>query len=89
MALGNSHMRTHLIRIGNSIGIRLPKPLLVQAGLSEEVDLQVQEGSIIIARISAPRTGWAEAAKMMSQNQDDRLLDHHRPTKFDETGWKW
>lgn len=82
-------MKTHLIRIGNSRGIRLPKPLLVQAGLTEEIDLQIQDGTIVISSASAPRSGWAESAKMMSQNQDDRLLDHHRPTKFDETEWKW
>ena len=84
-------MKTRLIRIGNSRGIRIPKPLLAQAGLSEEVDLKVQEGSIVIARTSAHRIGWAEAARKMSANQDDKLLDldQHRPTKFDEMEWKW
>lgn len=82
-------MKTRLIRIGNSRGIRLPKPILAQAGLSEVVDLQVQEGSIVISSASVPRTGWAEAAKKISQDQDDRLLDQPRPTKFDEIEWKW
>lgn len=82
-------MKTRLIRIGNSRGIRLPKPLLAHAGLSEEVDLQVQDGSIIISRTSPPRSGWAEAATILGQQHGDKLLDQYRPTNFDKTEWTW
>ncbi len=82
-------MRTRLIRIGNSRGLRLPKPLIAQAGLTEEVDLQIQDGAIVISRTMAPRTGWAEAAIILNRNQEDRLLDDHRPTDFDKTEWTW
>lgn len=33
-------MKTRLIRIGNSRGVRLAKPLLEQAGLEDEVDIR-------------------------------------------------
>ena len=56
-------MKTHLVRIGNSRGVRLPKPLIEQAGLSEEVELRVQEGAIIITRARSLRSGWADAAR--------------------------
>jgi antitoxin MazE len=82
-------MKARLIRIGNSRGVRLPKPLLAQSGLSEEVELQVQDGAIIIARSSAPRTGWAEAAKKMQKRGDDKLIDKIVLTRFDKTEWKW
>lgn len=83
-------MKTRLIRIGNSRGVRLPKPLISQAGLTEEVELHVQDGSIIIARsLSSHRSGWAEAAKKMRQTSDDDLIDQPTPTKFDETEWNW
>lgn len=47
-------MKTKLIPIGNSKGVRLPKPLLLQAGLTDEVELHVQDGAIVIVRASTP-----------------------------------
>jgi antitoxin MazE len=82
-------MKTHLVRIGNSRGVRLPKPLIAQAGLTEEVELRVQGGAIVIARVSAPRSGWADAARKMRQCNDDRLLDPLTPTRFDREEWEW
>ena len=68
-------MKTHLVRIGNSRGVRLPKQLIEQAGLSEEVELRVQEGAIIITRARSPRAGWAGAAREARQRQEDRLFE--------------
>jgi antitoxin MazE len=82
-------VKTHLIRIGNSRGVRLPKPLIEQAGLAEEVELRVQEGAIIIARAAPPRSGWADAARHARQRQEDRLLDEPTPTRFDDEEWDW
>jgi len=82
-------MRTHLVRIGNSRGVRLPKPLIAQAGLIDEVELRVKGGSIVIERAASPRAGWAEAAKEMRQRSDDVLIDSPTPTHFDEKGWEW
>jgi antitoxin MazE len=82
-------MKTRLIQIGNSRGIRLPKPLIAQAGLTEEIDLQVQDGAIVIASPSAPRAGWADAAKELRSIGDDQPLEPFPSTKFDETEWKW
>ena len=81
-------MKTHLIRIGNSRGVRLPKPLLAQAGLTEEVELRVSDGAIIIARAKVPRDGWAKAARKMPA-ADKALLDAPTPTKFDKAEWTW
>jgi antitoxin MazE len=68
-------MKTHLVRIGNSRGVRVPKPLIEKAGLTEEVELRVQEGGIVIARASSPRSGWADAAREARQREEDRLLE--------------
>jgi antitoxin MazE len=82
-------MKTRLIRIGNSRGVRLPKTIIAQAGLAEEVDLGVRDGAVIIARAARPRRGWAEAAEKMHAPNDDRLLDQVTSTHFDEQEWTW
>jgi len=82
-------MKTRLIRIGNSRGVRLPKTIIAQAGLTEEVELEVRDGAVVIARAVKPRSGWADAAGEMRERNDDRLLDPPTPTHFDEQGWTW
>ncbi len=82
-------MKAKLIRIGNSRGVRLPKPLIEEVGLSDEVDLCVREGAIVISRSARPREGWAEAARMARGNAEDLLLDEPTPTRFDEEEWEW
>jgi len=82
-------VKTRLIRIGNSRGVRLPKPLIEEAGLTEEVDLRAREGVIIIARASRPRAGWEEAARRMRERNDDRMEEPPTPTRFDEEEWEW
>ena len=82
-------MKTRLIRIGNSRGVRLPKPLIEEAGLTDEVELKVRGGAVIIAQTTKPRTGWAEAAKELRTRDDNRLLEPPTPTRFDDKEWKW
>ena len=82
-------MKARLVQIGNSRGIWLPKPLIEQAGLTEEVELRLHAGAITIRSAADPRAGWAEAAKLMRARGDVRLLDPPRPTRFDEEEWEW
>jgi antitoxin MazE len=82
-------MKTRLVRIGNSRGVRLPKAIIDQAGLTEEVELGVRDGAVIIARAASARSGWADAAKRMNQRGGDQLLDSPIPTRFDEGEWEW
>ena len=82
-------MRARLVRIGNSRGVRLPKPLIEEAGLTEDVELQVQEGNIIISRVHSVRERWAQEAKVLSTRGEDRLLDEPTATRFDAKEWNW
>ncbi|HUL29005.1 MAG TPA: AbrB/MazE/SpoVT family DNA-binding domain-containing protein [Thermodesulfobacteriota bacterium] len=82
-------MKAHLVRIGNSRGVRLPKTIIAQAGLTDEVELVVRDGAVVIARATSARSGWADAARRMRQPDDDRLIDAPTPTRFDEKEWQW
>jgi antitoxin MazE len=82
-------MKTKIVRIGNSRGVRIPKPLLEQAGLEDEVSLRVTEEGIVIEARSHPRDGWADAAKRLHGREEDGLLDEWQPTAFDESEWEW
>ena len=82
-------MKAKLIQIGNSRGVRLPRPLIEEAGLTDEVELQASDGVIVIRRVKSVREGWAQAAKTMRERNEDRLLDSAPPTSFDETEWEW
>lgn len=82
-------MKTRIVRIGNSQGVRLPRPLLETAGLGEDVVLRASPGRIVIEAARAPRAGWAEAAKAMHAAGEDVLLDAPSATRFDREEWEW
>ena len=82
-------MKTRLIQIGNSRGVRLPKLVIEEAGLDDEVELQVREGAVIIRPLRAPRSGWEDAARALRSSSGDLLLDPPTPTHFDEEEWEW
>ena len=84
-------MKTRIIRIGNSQGIRIPKLYLQQTGLNEEVELDVQDKEIVIRSVGHPRQGWAEAFQTMAETGDDQLLDKGivGPSSWDEAEWQW
>jgi antitoxin MazE len=81
--------KTRIVRIGNSRGIRVPKVLLDQAQLPEEVELHAEPGRLVVQGARHPRMGWAEAARRMAQKADDTLLDEPTMTRFDREEWKW
>ncbi len=82
-------MKTKIVRIGNSRGVRIPKPLLQQAGLENEVHLRVVESGIIIEGATRPRVGWRTAAAKLREQGGDALLDEVLPTEFDDSDWVW
>ena len=82
-------MKARLVRIGNSRGVRLPKTIIAQAGLTDEVELGVRDGAVVIARVTSVRSGWAASARQMHHCDEDRLLDAPTLTRFDEKEWKW
>ncbi len=84
-------MKATIIKIGNSQGIRIPKPILEQCGFNKEVELEVHKNELLIRSSRQPRKGWEKAFKAMTTNEDDKLLDsdHETTTKWDEEEWEW
>jgi antitoxin MazE len=81
-------MKTRIVSIGNSQGIRIPKLLLEQAGLAGDVELHAEQGRIVIAAIRRPRSGWAEAAAELHARGEDGLIETPAPA-FDGEEWEW
>lgn len=82
-------MKTNIVAIGNSQGVRIPKILLEQSGLSGEVELEVLEDGILIKRSKRARQGWAEAFRQMAENNDDELLVNSEPSPATRESWRW
>jgi len=81
--------KTRIVKIGNSRGIRVPKVLLDQAQLPDEVELHAEPGRIIVQATRRPRAGWAKAAQAMREAGHDVLLDEPTVTRFDRQDWQW
>lgn len=67
-------MITTLRTLGNSRGVLIPKPLLVQVGLPDEAEIKVENGAIVLrpAR-AAPREGRAAASRAIAADVDAGL----------------
>lgn len=83
-------VKGRIVKVGNSQGIRIPKVLLEQSGIQENVEIEVRDRQIVITAASQVRAGWAEAFAQNSGNEDaDVLLDNFTPTAWDEEEWEW
>lgn len=86
----SNQMKASLIKIGNSRGVRIPKPYLQECGLKDEIVMEVREGSIVISPKKRSRSGWEEQFGKMAQAGDDRLLDEEQPgTDWERNDWEW
>lgn len=84
-------MRARVIKIGNSQGLRIPKPILEQTGIMDDVEIEVEKNKIIIRPVKDVRDGWDEAFKVMSQAGDDEPIieDINISHSWDEEEWQW
>lgn len=84
-------MKTHIVRIGNSRGLRLPKAVLAQCKLEDAVEIEIEDNRLVIRPARGARAGWDEAFVAMVKHGDDTLLDRDalKPTGWDKTEWRW
>ena len=68
-------MEVAIRKMGNSQGVLIPKPILVQVGLEGTADLQVRNGVIEIRAVRRnPREGWADDARRLAEQDSDALV---------------
>jgi len=82
-------IRTRITKIGNSQGIRIPRLLLEQSGIGDEVEIEIQDNCLIIRAVSQSRIGWDQAFATMATQGDDRLLDDAPSTLWETLEWDW
>ena len=86
-------MKVKIVKIGNSKGIRIPKVLLRQTGIDEEVNLEVEDDQIILRPCKkSVRKEWNSSFRKMAEVEDDNLIDGKHlsnQTVFDEEEWEW
>ena len=85
-------MKTQIIKIGNSQGIRIPKILLQESRIGKDVELISRKEQIVIRSIKKIRSGWEKSFQKMAKNKDDMLLDKSsliHQNSWDEQEWEW
>lgn len=84
-------MRARVIKIGNSQGLRIPKAILEQTGIMDDVEIEVEKNRIIIRPVKNARAGWDKAFKKMGEKGDDKpLIDETDiSNSWDEEEWHW
>ena len=82
-------MKTQIIKIGNSKGIRIPKPLIEQSNLDGEVELEDCGEGLLIKSSAKPRSNWAKAFKEIAENDEDEMIIEDSSNKFEKENWQW
>lgn len=79
-------MKSQIIQIGNSQGIRIPKVLLEESRISGEVDVELHPDGILIRNAKKPRDGWDAAFRTA---EDDDVTSEAAASDFDKKEWQW
>ena len=83
-------MRVKLVAIGNSKGIRIPRPLIKACGFGDQVEMRVDDGTVVLAPVRNVREGWDAAYEKMAAEGDDVLLvPAHLDHEWDDAEWRW
>jgi antitoxin MazE len=91
-------MKTNLVQIGNSRGVRIPKPLLEQLKFETVVEFEILPDGLLLRPVrektqTAARAGWDEMFKAaLAENGDDKeeFSDWNQAelTEFDKKEWR-
>jgi len=80
-------MLVSVVSIGDSKGIRIPKNILNELNIENELDMHIYNGEIILKRLERmPREGWDAAFMEMHDSGDDELI---LPEQLEENSFNW
>ena len=83
-------VKTRIVKIGNSQGIRIPKMFLDQLGFGTEAELALEQDQLVLRPAQRPRQGWEAQFRAMAERGDDMLLDvESSSTTWDDEAWAW
>ena len=80
-------MRSNLIKIGNSKGIRITSNIIKECELDNEVEIKVVDKKLIIEAVKEPRADWDKSFASMHKDGEDNLLIKNG-NDFDKD-WEW
>jgi antitoxin MazE len=84
-------IKSKIVRIGNSQGIRIPHTLLEQLHLTRDVEITVQDDQLVIRAARSPRAGWEERfVRALGPVPVQQAIETAElATEWDGTGWTW
>jgi antitoxin MazE len=80
-------MKTKLIRIGNSKGIRIPLSIIKELELGDQIEMEIKDDKLVIKPIKKTREGWANAAEKLHENEEDYLLIDDNLDEWNDLDW--
>lgn len=80
-------MKSSLIKIGNSKGVRINSNIIKECELESEVEIKVVNKKIIIEAVKEPRADWNKSFEKMHKKNEDNLLINNGNI-FDKD-WEW
>jgi antitoxin MazE len=80
-------MRTNLIKIGNSKGVRITSNIIKECELGNGIEIKVLDKKVIIEAIREPRLDWNNSFEKMHKNKEDVLVNESS-NDFDKD-WEW
>ena len=82
-------MKSKIISIGNSKGVIIPSSFMKDLGLTDSVEMEVVENTLVIRPVSSARKGWEEqiALAAKADNSKDRLPDFFKDENVED--WTW
>jgi len=82
---------THLIRIGNSLGVRIPQAIIQQIGFKKNMNLvfKVTEEGLLISSEKQARDGWEQKFRSPEKRLNNPSLLGEFQNEFDKDEWEW
>ncbi len=82
-------MKSKIIPIGNSKGVIIPSSFMKDLGITDSVEMEVVENTLVIRPVYSARKGWEEqiALAAKADNSKDRLPDFFKDENMED--WTW